>query len=257
MVADLAAGDPSSAAVGTDTHEYYGSLFRTMLSLYQAITGGVSWRVLVDPLFDHNSPAMALLMCCYIAFAVLAMLNVITGMFVDSALKRCTAENRQNLLNTLAGLVANIPQVAGCIRLEDFKEQLSSPQLQLYFEEMDLTTDEAEALFHLLDFEKTGAIDAEQFVMGCIRIHGHAKAIDLVTLMSEVHLLHRRWETHATFVEQELQARGSAGSPYLMLDSLESPLRPSPLRASPLKTSPSRTPLTPPLEGSEGGVIDD
>ncbi|CAK0818903.1 unnamed protein product [Prorocentrum cordatum] len=179
-------------------------------------------------------------------------------MFVDSALKRCTAENRQNLLNTLAGLVANIPQVSGCIRLEDFKEQLSSPQLQLYFEEMDLTTDEAEALFHLLDFEKTGAIDAEQFVMGCIRIHGAAKAIDLVTLMSEVHLLHRRWEAHATFVEQELQARGSPVSPYMMLDgSVASPLRPSSLRTSPLKISPLRTPLTPPLEKAESGIIDD
>merc|ERR1740121_1223075 len=160
------------------------------------------------------------------------MLNVITGMFVDSALKRCTAENRQNLLNTLAGLVANIPQVAGCIRLEDFKEQLSLPQLQLYFEEMDLTTDEAEALFHLLDFEKTGAIDAEQFVMGCIRIHGHAKAIDLVTLMSEVHLLHRRWDAHATFVEQELQALSGSCS-ALMLDSAVSSSSLAPSEAAP------------------------
>merc|ERR1740121_831056 len=153
------------------------------------------------------------------------MLNVITGMFVDSALKRCTAENRQNLLNTLAGLVANIPQVAGCIRLQDFKEQLSSPQLQLYFEEMDLTTDEAEALFHLLDFEKTGAIKAEQFIMGCIRIHGNAKAIDLVTLMSEVHLFHRRWDAHATFVEQELQLLNSAGSAYMVDSNGNSPGR--------------------------------
>merc|ERR1711918_187909 len=89
-------------------------------------------------------------------------------------------------------------------------------------EELDLTTHEAEALFDLLDFDKSGTIDADQFIMGCIRIHGGAKAIDLVTLMSEVHLLHRRWDAHAAFVEQELRSLSGSCSALMFERDLSS-----------------------------------
>jgi len=243
VVADLAEGDPDSVAVGTDTHKYYGSLLGSMMSLYQAITGGLNWRHLSEPLLAQNSPLMALLLCLYVSFAVLAMLNVITGVFVDAALKSCTQENRKDLVNTLVELVNNIQGGGGHpISLEEFREKITSPHVQSYFEELDLTTHEAEALFDLLDFDKTGAIDADQFIMGCIRIHGGAKAIDLVTLMSEVHLLHRRWDAHAAFVEQELQALSGSCS-VRMFDRAMASSSPAPSEAAPSE-GPSPHPCT-------------
>jgi hypothetical protein len=208
VVADLSEGNPDSVAVGTDTYKYYGSLLGTMMSLYQAITGGVNWRDMSDSLLAQDSPLMALLLCLYVSFAVLAMLNVITGVFVDAALRSCANEDQKDLDNMLREMVASIngDDAGAGISVEQFRDQLSLPHVQLFFKQLKLTTHEAKALLDLLDFDKTGTIDPEQFIAGCIRIHGSAKAIDLVTLMSDVHSLHRRWDIHAAFVERELQA---------------------------------------------------
>merc|ERR1712113_1207788 len=40
--------------------------------------------------------------------------------------------------------------------------------------------------------------------MGCLRIHGGAKAIDLITLMSEMRRMQRQWHTHAVFLEDAI-----------------------------------------------------
>lgn len=86
-----------------------------------------------------------------------------------------------------------------------FQAQLNSRQMDEYFKTIDLSLSEAESLFKLLDFEDTGTIDAEEFVMGCLRIHGSAKAIDLTTLMCTVHVMQKQWREHAIFVEEALQ----------------------------------------------------
>ena len=76
-----------------------------MLTLWQIITGGMDWAVAVNPLMDpgplqyvpvrgaqseylrrfadgaedHTGPVPVFVVFCYIAFALLALLNVITG----------------------------------------------------------------------------------------------------------------------------------------------------------------------------------
>ena len=66
--------------------DYFGSVPRAVLSLYQGMTGGVDWNDMSLPLERSLSPIFALVFALYIAFAVLAMMNVVTGVFVESAL---------------------------------------------------------------------------------------------------------------------------------------------------------------------------
>merc|ERR1712110_34088 len=73
----------------------------------------------------------------------------------------------------------------------EFEHQLGSPQMETYFKSLDLDTSEAKGLFSLLDIEETGAVDAEDFIMGCLRLRGPARAIDLATLMAETRRLGR------------------------------------------------------------------
>merc|ERR1719440_1645900 len=61
--------------------------------------------------------------------------------------------------------------------------------IQLYFKSVDLDPSEARSLFKLMDADQSGTVEAEEFVMGCLRLRGTAKAIDLATLMYE----NRRW----------------------------------------------------------------
>merc|ERR1712187_597276 len=50
---------------------------------------------------------------------------------------------------------------------------------------------EASGVFRLLDVDESGTIDLEEFLNGCLGLHGPAKAIDLATLMWEVRQLSR------------------------------------------------------------------
>lgn len=63
---------------------HFGSVFRTIYTLYQAITSGVDWGE-VSELLVEISPIMGLVFSVYIAFAVLCVLNIVTGVFVENA----------------------------------------------------------------------------------------------------------------------------------------------------------------------------
>merc|ERR1719321_1048174 len=66
----------------------------------------------------------------------------------------------------------------------------------MYFESVDLDVAEAKGLFKLLDRNGNGVVEAEEFVLGCLRLRGNAKAIDLATLMYENRRAFRRIEAH-------------------------------------------------------------
>lgn len=210
VMADAVVDDPELAA-DLDGHRYFGSLERSTLSLYQVITGGANWGVVMIPLMDTVSPLMAIPFTLYISFSVLAMLNVITGMFVESAMANAGEENTLDLVHSLRQIVESMKD-ENTERLTwiKFKSQIDTPRMLRYFKSIELDPSEAESLFKLLDPEGSGSINPDDFVMGCLRLHGTAKAIDLTTLMCEVRTLGRKLRQHAKFVEAALLKKGSA-----------------------------------------------
>merc|ERR1719240_876672 len=67
-------------------HKYWGSLVKSVWSLFQAITGGVDWDDVCRPLIEHIGPELGFLFCIYILFSELAMLNVVTGVFIEAVM---------------------------------------------------------------------------------------------------------------------------------------------------------------------------
>merc|ERR1719221_41928 len=61
--------------------ENYGTLGISMLSLFEAITDGIEWRDIVDPLTDKISPFMVVPFVLYIVFVQFALMNILTGIF--------------------------------------------------------------------------------------------------------------------------------------------------------------------------------
>merc|ERR1711907_610186 len=67
----------------TDVDHYFGTLTKTILTLFEStIGGGLSWGHAVRPLIRDISPYAGIFFCFYIACANVALLNVITGLFV-------------------------------------------------------------------------------------------------------------------------------------------------------------------------------
>jgi len=163
--------------------EQFGSLGSSVLSLFQAMSGGMDWDDLSRPLGEvHGS--LQLLFALYIAFAVLAMLNVVTGVFVDSAVQSSTKDQEDDFVLRMRELY-NKTNLNGDGRLTwgAFELQLQKQDVAEYFQNVGINVSEAKSLFELLDVHDSGEIDADEFVMGCLRLRGPAKSVDLVTLM--------------------------------------------------------------------------
>merc|ERR1719282_987561 len=90
----------------------YGTLTRTIFTLFKVICGGVDWGDVAEPLLAI-SPIMVVLFCAYVAFVALCVLNIITSVFVENA-KQNTRRDEDRLLTeefkTRAKLAEDIRQ---------------------------------------------------------------------------------------------------------------------------------------------------
>eukprot|EP00927_Polykrikos_kofoidii_P058337 TRINITY_DN5279_c0_g1_i1.p1 TRINITY_DN5279_c0_g1~~TRINITY_DN5279_c0_g1_i1.p1 ORF type:complete len:317 (+),score=63.97 TRINITY_DN5279_c0_g1_i1:1019-1969(+) len=174
---------------------YFGSLSRTLLSLWEAISGGADWDMMAGPLIsDIQGDRMAgPVFIAYIAFAMLALMNVVTGFFVHTALLRAKKEEEV----FVADQIVNLFNMAG--EQEDTKvhenaihEVLADPEYSKEWKAIDILAEEAKYIFRLLDIDGAGIIEFEEFLNGCLRIHGPAKSMDLLTVMQEARVFQKR-----------------------------------------------------------------
>mmetsp|Transcript_45860 Transcript_45860/g.109199 ORF Transcript_45860/g.109199 Transcript_45860/m.109199 type:complete len:828 (+) Transcript_45860:84-2567(+) len=207
QVAFFGRAHPDRVEIGTDLHAYFGSIGRCTMSLFQAITNGVDWRDLSDPLTEEISPAMAVVLSAYIAFMTVSLLNMITGMFVESALEGSRLQADADIVSKLRDIFDDMGvSDAGLITWQDFKAQMDNPRMVGVFRSIDLDPSEARSLFGLLDLTESGSIDAEDFVMGCLRLRGPAKSIDLATLMSETRRMNMQWQEQVGSMSENINA---------------------------------------------------
>lgn len=172
------------SVVDQEVERFYGSLGASILSLYQAISGGLDWDVMVAPLMSKISPAMGLLFALYTAFAMLSLMNVATGVIVDSVTKKSKEQEKTDMEKQIRKIFHAVDKDGSKeITWEEFQGQLHTSTMQRYFEAIDIDMSEAEGLFRLLDINGSGAIDIEEFLNGCIRFRGPAKALDLCLLL--------------------------------------------------------------------------
>lgn len=169
-----------------ELQDYYGSLPRAVTSLFQAIAGGISWRLIVRPLQENISPWLVLPVCAYVAFAVLALLNIITGVFVENSMKSAKKDDDMLLLTQSRHLFLDHCNDDGEISWETFQDSLENPMMQNYFRAVDLSIDEAQLLFTLIDIDESGSLTPDEFVNGCLRLRGNSRALDLAVLMREL-----------------------------------------------------------------------
>jgi Ca2+-binding EF-hand superfamily protein len=180
---------------------FYGGIFETMATLFQAITGG-DWTVSANSVLPLNW-TFYILWYGYIAFVLFGLLNVFTGIFVESATHAANAdreikiqaqmEEESSYLNQIRVIFARSDtdgsgkmtetELQELMTQEDFKEQMEC---------LGIHSTEAHGLFKLLDDDGSGSVSIDEFLSGCIRLKGTAKAVDMITLLFETNKLNRK-----------------------------------------------------------------
>eukprot|EP00928_Gymnodinium_smaydae_P080053 TRINITY_DN63856_c0_g1_i1.p1 TRINITY_DN63856_c0_g1~~TRINITY_DN63856_c0_g1_i1.p1 ORF type:complete len:570 (+),score=68.53 TRINITY_DN63856_c0_g1_i1:64-1773(+) len=178
-----------------DLAAFWASLGMSTLTLFQCISGGTNWREAHKPL-QHTSMLLGMVFFVYIIITYFAVLNVVTGLFVNSAIENASRDPElvmNNLLMNKQKYIENIKQGfrrldadgSGNITLLELEEMLKDEQIQSYFAAIGLNCDDAWTLFKLIDVSHNNAIDIDEFVTGCLKLKGHAGALELELLRDQ------------------------------------------------------------------------
>jgi len=182
----------------------FGSLSVSMLSLYQAILGGMDWGDLYSAMTPLSWYLKATFLC-FICFNFIAMLNIVAAVFIKTAFVRSESDRqfqiqkeideKTSYLETMQDVFAELDEDNdGKIFFEELEGHLAKPEVGAYFSKLGVDVNAVEKLFVLLDEDGSGCIDKGEFMFGCLRLKGEAKSLDLAVLHREVQGLSRQME---------------------------------------------------------------
>jgi len=190
----LGSAEEITVAEGEVIAKWWGNLPRAGLSLFKSIMAGTNWENPLDPLFKIHI-TLAMLFLAYVTFSLLAMMNVITGIFVQSALKYAEQMKEKSFVIRFGEFFHCMdPDSDGIITREEYLQQIQDPDLQGFMFDMGIDPGEARILFDFIDSDGSDTLDAEELVGGLVRLKQGAKFIDNITVLHEIHTLAERWE---------------------------------------------------------------
>mmetsp|Transcript_104382 Transcript_104382/g.292482 ORF Transcript_104382/g.292482 Transcript_104382/m.292482 type:complete len:520 (-) Transcript_104382:114-1673(-) len=195
--------------------EYWGSVPRSMLTLFESVSNGVSWDTVAKPLQDVGYLWLVLFLV-YICFTFFAVLNVVTGVFCQSAIEGAmhdadlqvqeTLKNKQVFIEKARKLFQSLDcDHSGGITIKELEQHLDNDQMIAYFGSIGIEMNDAWTLFKLLDAEESNTVSCDDFVMGCMRLKGAARSMDMAQLMYDQKMLRQKLAKFMSLVEKELQ----------------------------------------------------
>jgi len=145
-------------------------------------------------------------------------LNVMTGVFCQSAIESAQHDydmviqhhlcNKKQYLGKITSIFREIDTGTGTtgeITIEDFERYLQNEKVQAYFSSLELEPSDAWTLFKLLDQDGSHYVDIDEFIMGCLRLKGSAKAIELAKIEYEMKVATRSTKVGLKRVERMLR----------------------------------------------------
>jgi len=152
----------------------------------------------------------------FIFFIQIALFNILTGIFVEHALKLAQPDHESMAFEQRKNELVEMQELArlcrklddnddGAISLDEFHSGLTD-NLKAFFTVMSLDITDATMFFEMLaSRSEDNEVDIEAFVAGCMRLKGLATSLDLQTLMFETKLLHKQQREFHVYVGEHLQ----------------------------------------------------
>lgn len=170
---------------------FYGSVPKSMYTLFLCISGGISWGEPMAPLalldIEWFFVGSFLL---YILFMTFGVLNILVAVFVDSAMQASMQDHEMRgvelreakhaLASKLGGLFADADEDrSGSICRAELDSFFGDEMARQILEAMGLEAGTSHQLFELLDTDGSGKVSVEEFIQGCLKTQGNASSFDL------------------------------------------------------------------------------
>mmetsp|Transcript_68477 Transcript_68477/g.155144 ORF Transcript_68477/g.155144 Transcript_68477/m.155144 type:complete len:691 (-) Transcript_68477:135-2207(-) len=204
----------------------FGSVQAAMLSLYMAATGGDDWVSFFDCI-KVTGPRNAVLFLVFMLFIQIAVMNIVTGIFVENAMKLAQPDREAQALQQRKKDMAEADDLrklcmeidsdgSGGISLDEFCEAYDqNTKLRDHFQVLGLDISDAQMFFEILcAIHNEDHVDIDSFVACCMRLRGFATSIELQNLQLQSMAIYRNQKKFNEYCRR-------------MLDMLADQLQPS------------------------------
>jgi hypothetical protein len=170
----------------------FSSIGRGMFTMFLSVTGGLDWYSVVQPLLNVSS-FYAFIFIGYVIFVVFGVFNVLNAVFVESVLtnrdKDLLIQSEQAKTRVFMKDLAELFREGdkdnnGHFSKDELVEHCSNPRFCAYLATHALDSSDAEVLFDILDQDRSGAVDVEEFVVGAMKLKGPARCLDMLKVQS-------------------------------------------------------------------------
>jgi len=172
--------------------DYWSSIGKSMLSLFVAAMGGVDWQETGLSLLAAGWVFYGLFLF-YVFFFNFVISNTISSIFLEAVMNLADSdhqlvvqmqmEKKEDYVHSLQNFFDEIDvDEDGEVTYDEFCKHMESPLLLAFAESLEIDTSDAKQFFHILSGEGKHKVDIETFVVGCIKLKGAAKSMDLMDL---------------------------------------------------------------------------
>lgn len=205
----------------------FGSLHRSMQTLFQCIAGGLSWAPAYLAL-EEISLIWGYLFLVYVSFCYFAVLNVMTGVFCHSAIQSANRDHelamqaiwqdKERYANTLQGIFEKMDaDKNGKVNIKEFQSHFDDHEVRGLFSALELDASDAWTLFRALDADGSHELMAQEFLDGCMSLRGFAKSIDVASFRHDS----RHWYLDMMKAIRQLQASCQRSDGTVNIPSIE------------------------------------
>jgi len=183
------AGDDAHAAV---RREYFSSLARTLLTMYQCVSGGLVWGDVTTAL-ESVLPWISAVWVVFVGIVSFAVSNLITGIFVDQAMKSAREDKRNVDIEEFDDRRQAVMQLAKINKCASRSSSVGRGTLRRCLNDkrfrvlLKLATIDPRDLVTFFDLAAGGKkrlpkADLECFYDACLRLTGFARSMDVAAL---------------------------------------------------------------------------
>eukprot|EP00747_Dinoflagellata_sp_TGD_P163251 gnl/TRDRNA2_/TRDRNA2_181720_c0_seq1.p1 gnl/TRDRNA2_/TRDRNA2_181720_c0~~gnl/TRDRNA2_/TRDRNA2_181720_c0_seq1.p1 ORF type:complete len:566 (-),score=100.31 gnl/TRDRNA2_/TRDRNA2_181720_c0_seq1:108-1805(-) len=169
--------------------DYWGSVPKSMYSLFQILTRDKWWDSLVGPMV-RRYPGYIIIFLTFYCIAGIGLLNIIVAVIVESTLAvaeqnseregKERAKQHKMVMDSLQSLFEEADTDGdGHLDREELLSAWKKKHVRDRMKMLGIKLEDLELLFGLLDEAKTDRVPTEKFFRGCYRLLGPASLCDL------------------------------------------------------------------------------
>eukprot|EP00746_Dinoflagellata_sp_MGD_P143834 gnl/MRDRNA2_/MRDRNA2_76617_c0_seq3.p1 gnl/MRDRNA2_/MRDRNA2_76617_c0~~gnl/MRDRNA2_/MRDRNA2_76617_c0_seq3.p1 ORF type:complete len:563 (+),score=100.78 gnl/MRDRNA2_/MRDRNA2_76617_c0_seq3:120-1691(+) len=179
-----------SGSTDEDLQIWFGTLPRSLLTFFQIITVE-GWPEIARHCMATVDPWLGLWFVLFLMLTNTVLLNLVTGVILENVLaisrheaeqlmKKEDEERRQTMVAIKKAFEIADKNGDGTLTRQEFKDAMHSSEMLDQLKACFIGQYEAEELFELLDLDHNGAIEVDEFMEGCLRVKGNARAKHLL-----------------------------------------------------------------------------